>query len=455
MSARSDAVRLCFDITGALRQHRWNPVGIVRVERSYGLHCLDHAKVPVQFCRFDAGIGHLVAVSDDKARAVLAPPPGQPVPKRSPPGRLRHAGRRIERAFRRSRRRLIRRIIAAIPILAARRNLVEFTGSDVYVMVGETWNTQDLEYLLRTKKKYRFRAVMLCHDLIPVTHPHFFRNDFAYEKFNEYLDMMALIADVIICISKNTKRDLEKYYESKGVPGPELRVVTLGSDLSMTAPAKRPDRLAAFSPGDFVLTVSTIQGRKNFDLLYHIWRRLAERPHDDAPKLVIVGIRGWLAGDLLHKIDKDPVVAGRIAIVEDASDRDLAWLYGNCRFTVYPSFYEGWGLPVAESLAYGKYCVASSTSSLPEVGQGLIKHIDPLDFVAWYDEVESLISDPAKLARLEARIESDYRAVTWKESGDRFLREVLSVAARSHAAQHADRACAPAPRLGPRIARRR
>jgi hypothetical protein len=136
----------------------------------------------------------------------------------------------------------------------------------------------------------------------------------------------------------------------------------------------------------------------------------------------------------MHKIEKDPMVAGRIAIVDDASDRDLAWLYGNCRFTVYPSFYEGWGLPVAESLAYGKYCIASSTSSLPEVGQGLIKHIDPLDFVAWYDEVEGLISDRAKLARLETRIKSDYRPVTWNESGDRFLREVLSMAARLHAA---------------------
>ena len=107
-----------------------------------------------------------------------------------------------------------------------------------------------------------------------------------------------------------------------------------------------------------------------------------------------------------------------------AGDDELAWLYRNCAFTMYPSFYEGWGLPVSESLAYGKYCLASDTSSLPEAGAGLAGHLDPLDFVAWRDAVLALIRSPELLEAHETKIRDTYRPTTWAQSASR-LREVL------------------------------
>ena len=68
-----------------------------------------------------------------------------------------------------------------------------------------------------------------------------------------------------------------------------------------------------------------------------------------------------------------------IAVAETPSDAELAFLYRNCRFTVFPSLYEGWGLPIGESLWFGKLCIASKTSSMPEVGGDLVDYVDPKD----------------------------------------------------------------------------
>src|SRR5207247_4170450 len=142
---------------------------------------------------------------------------------------------------------------------------------------------------------------------------------------------------------------------------------------------------------------STIQSRKNFDLLYRLWRRFSEQNRPETPKLVIVGRKGFGSSDLLWQISRDPFVQQSITLLHRVSDAELSWLYRNCLWTLYPSFYEGWGLPISESLAHGKYCLASNTSSIPEAGQGLIQLLDPLDFRAWHDCLSELMLAPEKL----------------------------------------------------------
>ena len=87
----------------------------------------------------------------------------------------------------------------------------------------------------------------------------------------------------------------------------------------------------------------------------------------------------------------------KILVLKGINDEELSWLYRNCMFTAYPSLYEGWGLPVAESLRYGKFCIASKISSVPEIAPDLTKLIDPLDAMEWYNTIKFYITSIKKM----------------------------------------------------------
>jgi glycosyltransferase involved in cell wall biosynthesis len=194
-----------------------------------------------------------------------------------------------------------------------------------------------------------------------------------------------------------------------------VTLIQLGADVIPADRQARPAALAALGQRPFAIAVSTIQVRKNFDLLYRLWQKFAIDGRQDPPHLVIVGREGFGSADLLHLIRNDPWVARTVTVLNDASDAELAWLYDNCAFTLYPSWYEGWGLPLSESLAYGKTFIASDRSSLPQAGQGLGVHLDPYDLIAWGREVLRLTNDTDARAAMQQRILAERRLPSWAD----------------------------------------
>ena len=132
-------------------------------------------------------------------------------------------------------------------------------------------------------------------------------------------------------------------------------------------------------PGRYVLAVGTITARKNQKMLVDIWKHFVDRNLHPSCKLVIVGAVDADSHQLVWDVRSRPDLASRVLVIENADNSMLAWLYANCRFTVFPSFLEGFGLPVAESLAAGKVCVASSSSAIPEAAQGQAILLPPGD----------------------------------------------------------------------------
>jgi glycosyltransferase involved in cell wall biosynthesis len=118
----------------------------------------------------------------------------------------------------------------------------------------------------------------------------------------------------------------------------------------------------------FVLSVGTLEVRKNHLPLVRLWERLYREMGEFAPMLVLAGGSGWMIDRLETYLHATGNVYGQVVHIHDASDAELAWLYQHCEFTVYPTLYEGWGLPVGESLWFGKPCICYRHSSLPEVG---------------------------------------------------------------------------------------
>ncbi len=289
-----------------------------------------------------------------------------------------------------------------------------FQGGDVLASLEGSWMIPGYHRtVLDQRAIHALRLVTLVYDLIPCKFPQFFGPGLA-PTYRAWVEEVLRHSDLIATISENSRRDLEWFGRMGGLAVPELKVLRLGDDFGT-----EESPVARLEGHPFVLSVGTLEGRKNHYLLYQVWRRLAERG-TRPPRLVLAGRPGWLSRDLLAQVQADPLVRGTIVVLSEATDAELAWLYRNCLFTMYPSHYEGWGLPVAESLARGRYCIASGTSSLPEIGGDLVDYHDPLDVPGCCALVERAL-DPAYRAASEERIRSRYHPTTWKACAGRFL----------------------------------
>lgn len=181
-------------------------------------------------------------------------------------------------------------------------------------------------------------------------------------------------------------------------------------DSSKAKPAKPSDEIAK----EFIACVGTVEVRKNHTLLYYVYKLAAERGVE-LPQLVIVGSRGWHTCDLQHLLDNDPSIKGKILLLSGVDDSGLTWVFENCLFSMYPSMYEGWGLPVAESLAHGKLSLACKNSSIPEIAGDLIDYFSPFSTDECLQLVQKYLVVSVRKQR-EDRIRQEYKTTTWKDS---------------------------------------
>lgn len=121
--------------------------------------------------------------------------------------------------------------------------------------------------------------------------------------------------------------------------------------------------------------------------------------------------------DFLNDLRFDLRVKNRFRLLDHVTDSDLAMLYQKAYFTLFPSLYEGWGLPLAESLAHGKFCLASNSSSLPEVGGALVDYIDPWATNLWAGRIAYYLDHPEEVVRKERLIREQYIPPSWEDTG--------------------------------------
>jgi len=294
-----------------------------------------------------------------------------------------------------------------------------FRPDDVYFSMGLDWEYNDLGALYAERKRVGFRTVLHCYDTIPVLLPHLMSFD-ARQHFARYFTDLAHAADRVAAISECSKQDFTRLMGELGGPVPPVDVAILGTEIDVPQARVQPPA-TRLAEREFVLCVSTIEARKNHEQLYHVWDRLAGRHGDDTPLLVIVGMVGWGVGDLLFKLRTNPHMKNRVVIFDNLPDGELVWLYRNCLFTVFPSHYEGWGLPVVESLAFAKPCICSTAPAVLEAAHGMAQAVDPLDTPAWCEAVETLWRDAALRETIAAGLRDGFRPPTWHAHGERLL----------------------------------
>jgi glycosyltransferase involved in cell wall biosynthesis len=295
---------------------------------------------------------------------------------------------------------------------------------DVLVVLGAPWAHPDYAALVREAKgRFGLRFAVLVFDLIPIRRPEWCDRGLV-RIFRAWFAAMLPEADIVLAISRSTANDVERFAADRGIAlRSRVEVIPIGSGFAAMLQAA-PVASARLPPaGGFVLFVSTVEARKNHLLLFRVWRRLLdEMPADRVPTLVFAGRVGWLVEDLMKQLANTDFLDGKVRLIEDASDAELAALYRGCAFTVFPSLYEGWGLPVTESLAFGKPCLVARSSSLPEAGGRFARYFDPDSVADACAAIRTAIEDSEGLRAWQAEVAREFAPVPWSATAEAVVR---------------------------------
>lgn len=400
-----------FDVS-EIKDWEGHYTGIQRVISEVGRSLSHHMDGRVAFCYLDRTTATYKKIdySFDEVRYVSA------VEKEAP-----EAYSPVKNIVRRYTPVRIKRIAKSIPSLNPESHnpgeVINFQAGDVLFLPGAFW-IYPFEMLTQLKHNSGIKMVGIMYDLVPLVVPQYVAEG-TIDAFKANLPPALDLFDEWLAISKNTKMDLLQCAKELQVDlsASSINTFSLGSDIQTKYDAKSteiPQSLAGI-PSKFGLMVSTIEARKNQNLIYQALKLAVERNIDTLP-VVLVGKAGWLSDDFMYQLKHDEAIKGRLIWLERVDDAGLRYLYRKANFSIYPSFYEGWGLPVAESLSNGLPCIASATSSIPEIAGDLIDYFSPfspdelLAHMVEYSDSSTII---AKSDRIK-----DYQPTTWSESGE-------------------------------------
>lgn len=291
---------------------------------------------------------------------------------------------------------------------------------DVFSVIGSPWFHADYAGLVsRVTSGRDVRIALLIYDLIPLLRPEWCDAELV-RVFNRWVRAFIPLVDHAFAISDFTARDVERWSIRESVPlRMPVRTLPIGTGFSNPLAEVEPFLPAGLVPGGYALLVSTVEARKNHLLAFRAWRQMVEEmPAETVPKLVFAGRVGWLVQDLMQQLENCRYLDGKVVLVSDPTDAELTALYSGCRFTLFPSLYEGWGLPVTESLSFGKLCVASDRTSIPEAGGRFCLYVNPEDISGATETIRRVCTDDVLLAEREAAIRDGFRPVPWRRSAE-------------------------------------
>jgi glycosyltransferase involved in cell wall biosynthesis len=312
--------------------------------------------------------------------------------------------------------------------------LVSPKERDIYLIVGAFWGYGSVVTRYKKLKKLGVIIGVYIYDIIPMSHPSYCDERLAHDFLISLGDGLAIF-DFIFTISEFTATEVRKLIARNGCRHIPVEPVLLAHILDSTklkapSPAddkdKWTDAISELKGRDYVLFVSTIEARKNHELVMRVWEEMM-RGEKAVPHLVFVGRKGWRVDPLFEAIDASDYLGGHLHILHDLSDSEISTVYENCVFTVFPSFVEGWGLPVGESLVAGRPCAASNTSSVPEVGGDFVDYFSPTNFSEAYEAISKLCFDRSYRLKREANIKEHFVPRTWDEVGQDLQRKLSAI----------------------------
>lgn len=262
--------------------------------------------------------------------------------------------------------------------------------------------------------KAMYKKVSTIHDMIVYRYPEFFTRKHV-EMVKWMTGRSVKKADHIIVPSFSTKNDILKFFPLTSAD--KISVTPLACDPMFEK--KDQKEIEIFQkkhnlPNKYFLSLGTNEPRKNLNNLVKAFQEMKKNSTYDEYSLLLVGGKGWL--NALGGFSKEELEKTKIYHLGFVEDKNLPYLYSGAYGFVYPSFYEGFGLPVVEALQCGVPVITSGISSLPEVGGDAALYIDPYSVESVQNAMKKLVDDKEIFKQFSDASESQKKKFSWKKT---------------------------------------
>jgi glycosyltransferase involved in cell wall biosynthesis len=307
----------------------------------------------------------------------------------------------------------------------SRTRPLEVTEHDSLVLLDSSWQVAGLREHVESLKQAGVRITTIVYDIIPISTPEYCTKHLV-EVFEEWFEWACRWSDGFACISRSVCEDLRKEVERR-IGAHEAGRLTygyfhLGSELDLKDATEAKDKAldAAFSGGHPVfLAVSTIEPRKNHGYLLDVFEMVWAA--GSKAKLCIVGRVGWKCDDFMERATKHPQLGKKLFMFNSLNDNGLECAYSKASALIFPSFAEGFGLPLVEAMQRGLPAIASDLRVFREVGGDYLCYCDPHD----PKTCAAIISKFESTGKLPgAKPLDDWKWIGWKESTIQLLEAV-------------------------------
>lgn len=299
-------------------------------------------------------------------------------------------------------------------------------SNDVFFDLDSVWNNRiRRSFLLPILKRQGVKIVVHVYDIIPVLFPEFCDQETTI-RFLDYLGAHLLYADCVIANTKSTLNDIRALCQRLQTEMPKEHVVPLGSDFHVAGlhTACRSDLCTVDLPrSPYLLAVGTIEPRKDHSFLLDAYEKsLRELGFE----LVFAGRPGWNVENLMDRIHSLNRVDEHFHYYASADDSLISYLYANAFFTVFPSRYEGYGLPIIESICRGTPVLANDIPVLREVGREYARYFSSPQMEDLVRNLIQYTKEPNKYVDLKNML-SSYVPFTWDQSEEEMWKVLTGV----------------------------
>lgn len=257
------------------------------------------------------------------------------------------------------------------------------------------------------------RILFYIHDLIPIDFSEYVREGDS-ETHTRRMHHAAVFADVILVNSEFTRKRFLTFCKDESLEAPPCEVLVIGVEPTFISLAKKQSASEMAVEQPYFITIGTIEPRKNHLLLLNVWRDLIEKT-GSAPKLVIVGKRGWSNQNTFDFLDRCEVARSYIHEYSDLPDTELIALLKGAQALLFPSFSEGWGMPLVEAIAAGTPVISSDIEVFHEASQERALFIDPVDGARWREAILEFAQPDSKKRRLVVDSMAGFVLPTWEQ----------------------------------------